>query len=209
MSIQTSSRRRRRPKHQWSTTEGTRRSILDAARTVFGKYGFADANVSEVVELAGSSIGSLYHHCGGKSELFLALWDRYTENQRALVNTAVEQATAKGTTDPWALFLVACRALLDSAWETRDLVRIFYDGDTPTGFAKELADYRKTYLGAQLKALKPDNDALQRVIVLAFTSVIGEGRREIARCRSGADARGLADNLMRVLGEMKGLFSLR
>lgn len=208
MSTQISGRRRRQPKHQWSTTEGTRRSILDAARNVFGKYGFAEANVAEVVELAGSSIGSLYHHFGGKSELFLALWDRYTDSQRALVTAAVEEATVKGTTDPWALFLVSSRVLLDSAWETRDLVRIFYDGDTPTGFAKELVDHRKSSLGAMLELPKSKNDPLRRVVVLALTSVIGEGRREIARSRSAADAKGLADNVMKVLGEMKGLTTL-
>src|SRR5260370_7178204 len=57
----------------WSRTAETRRVLLSAAREVFVERGFADASVSEVVERAGSSVGSLYHHFGGKTELFMAL----------------------------------------------------------------------------------------------------------------------------------------
>jgi AcrR family transcriptional regulator len=52
--------------------------LLDAARAVFTGQGFADASIADVVERAGSSVGSLYHHFGGKSELFIALWQDYS-----------------------------------------------------------------------------------------------------------------------------------
>ena len=58
---------------QWSRTAQTQRALLDAARAVFTERGFSDASIADVVERAGSSVGSLYHHFGGKSELFLAL----------------------------------------------------------------------------------------------------------------------------------------
>ncbi len=60
---------------RWSRTAETRRGMLAAAREVFTERGFADASVADVVERAGSSVGSLYHHFGGKAELFLALWE--------------------------------------------------------------------------------------------------------------------------------------
>ena len=59
---------------QWARTAETQRALLDAAREVFTEQGFADASIADVVERAGSSVGSLYHHFGGKSELFIALW---------------------------------------------------------------------------------------------------------------------------------------
>ena len=59
---------------QWGRTAQTQRALLDAAREVFTRQGFAEASIADVVERAGSSVGSLYHHFGGKSELFLALW---------------------------------------------------------------------------------------------------------------------------------------
>lgn len=195
--------RRRRVKHQWSSTEETRRSILDAARSVFGRYGFADANVAEIVEMAGSSVGSLYHHFGGKSELFVALWDQYRENQHDHAAKALAAATEAGESDPWALFLVSTRSFLDNCWEQRDLVRLFFDGDTPTGFGKELSDYRRATIASALKPFRTDDDAIDRVMVLTFTSVLGESGREIARSRTSSDAAALAGNVMRVLTPLR------
>src|ERR1700748_3926467 len=67
---------------QWAGTGGTQRALLDAAREVFVEQGFADASVAEVVERAGSSVGSLYHHFGGKAGLFLALWEGATASHQ-------------------------------------------------------------------------------------------------------------------------------
>ena len=58
---------------QWARTAETQRALLDAARAVFAEQGFSDASIADVVERAGSSVGSLYHHFGGKSELYFAL----------------------------------------------------------------------------------------------------------------------------------------
>ena len=58
---------------QWGRTAHTQRALLDAAREVFTSRGFSEASIADVVERAGSSVGSLYHHFGGKSELFIAL----------------------------------------------------------------------------------------------------------------------------------------
>src|SRR5260370_1817337 len=57
----------------WERTAPTQRALLDATREVFTSRGFSDASIADVVERAGSSAASLYHHFGGKSVLFLAL----------------------------------------------------------------------------------------------------------------------------------------
>ena len=62
---------------QWARTAETQRALLDAAREVFAEQGFADASIAEVVRRAKSSVGSLYHHFGGKSELYFALWQEH------------------------------------------------------------------------------------------------------------------------------------
>ncbi|MGH3216157.1 MAG: helix-turn-helix domain-containing protein, partial [Trebonia sp.] len=49
---------------QWSRTAHTQRALLDAARQVFTERGFSDASIADIVERAGSSVGSLYHHFG-------------------------------------------------------------------------------------------------------------------------------------------------
>ena len=44
----------------------TRTALLAAAREVFTTSGFAEASIADVVAGAGASVGSLYHHFGGK-----------------------------------------------------------------------------------------------------------------------------------------------
>jgi AcrR family transcriptional regulator len=53
----------------------TRAALLSAAREVFTASGFAEASIADVVARAGASVGSLYHHFGGKGELYLALFE--------------------------------------------------------------------------------------------------------------------------------------
>ena len=77
---------------QWARTAETQRALLDAARAVFTGQGFADASIADVVERAGSSVGSLYHHFGGKSELFIALWQDYQQAQEADASEAFTAA---------------------------------------------------------------------------------------------------------------------
>src|SRR5512143_18015 len=59
----------------------TRQSLLTAAREVFCSAGFNDAAVADVVARAGASVGSLYHHFGGKADLYLALYEDYANRQ--------------------------------------------------------------------------------------------------------------------------------
>src|SRR5487761_1754124 len=91
---------------QWARTAGTQRALLDAAREVFVEQGFADASIAEVVQRAGSSVGSLYHHFGGKSELFVALWQEHRAAHEDAESQAVAQAKRAGVTDPFELFSV-------------------------------------------------------------------------------------------------------
>ena len=50
-----------------------RAAILDAAETVFGERGFADAKIAEVAERAGVAAGTLYNYYDNKESLFRAL----------------------------------------------------------------------------------------------------------------------------------------
>src|SRR5580700_7448012 len=97
---------------QWGRTAHTQRALLDAAREVFASRGFSDASIAEVVERAGSSVGSLYHHFGGKSELFIALWQDLQQALETAASEAVARARRAGLTDPFELFSVGARAYL-------------------------------------------------------------------------------------------------
>ena len=53
---------------------GRRRAILDAALVVFTERGYHRASIEEIRERSGASIGSIYHHFGGKEQLAAALY---------------------------------------------------------------------------------------------------------------------------------------
>src|SRR6266487_3731413 len=106
---------------QWSRTAQTRKVLLQAAREVFAQRGFAQASIAEVVERAGSSVGSLYHHFGGKTELFMALWQDHQDEHEHRAAGAVAKERAAGEEDPLALFAVGAQAFLEGSWERRDL----------------------------------------------------------------------------------------
>ncbi len=119
---------------KWSRTGETRRVLLDAAREVFAERGSADAGVAEVVERAGASVGSLCHHLGGKSELFLALWEDWQGSQEQRAARALATARGAGETRPVALFVAGARGFLRGSWEGRAAGTLFIDADGPPGF---------------------------------------------------------------------------
>src|SRR5580692_6678327 len=98
---------------QWQRTAQTQRALLNAARQVFTEQGFSEASIADVVERAGSSVGSLYHHFGGKSELFLALWEEHQVALEEAASKAVAAARHDGVADPADLFAVGARAFLE------------------------------------------------------------------------------------------------
>jgi AcrR family transcriptional regulator len=51
-----------------------RRDILDAALDAFTARGYHQASIEEIRARSGASVGSIYHHFGGKEELAAALY---------------------------------------------------------------------------------------------------------------------------------------
>src|SRR3954452_7424091 len=188
---------------KWSRTGETRRVLLDAAREVFAQRGFAEASVSEVVERAGSSVGSLYHHFGGKAELFTALWERYRDEQHAAAAAAVAAARADGVVGGFELFEAGARGYMQAAWGNRDMVKLFYDGDSPPGFQKLLRQSSRKWVRDNFRLLGADDSAVNRVLVALLTSFWATPRREIASARSAKEARELVDTMMAVLARLR------
>ena len=165
---------------QWARTAQTQRALLDAARVVFTGQGFADASIADVVERAGSSVGSLYHHFGGKSELFIALWQDYQRAQEAAASEAVARAKKAGVTDLFELFSAGARAYLDTCWQDRDLATLFYAGDGPPGFEVMQRRRAREWLSQNDALLRLSDTSFDRLYVTVLTSLIGEGSGEVA-----------------------------
>ena len=165
---------------QWSRTAQTQRALLDAARQVFTERGFAEASIADIVQRAGSSVGSLYHHFGGKSELFIALWQDYQQAQEADASEAVARARKAGVTDPFELFSAGARAFMEGCWQRRDLAVLFSVGDGPPGFEVMKRRRGREWLGQNDALLRLSDTSFDRLYVTILTTLIGEGSREVA-----------------------------
>ncbi|HUA28924.1 MAG TPA: helix-turn-helix domain-containing protein [Streptosporangiaceae bacterium] len=181
---------------QWGRTAHTQRALLDAAREVFTSRGFSEASVADVVERAGSSVGSLYHHFGGKSELFLALWQEHQLAHERAASDAVARARKDGVTDPGELFTAGARAFLQGSWQRRDLALLFLSGDGPPGF--ELMQRRRSHewVGQNDALLHLPDTALDRLYASVLTTLIGEGAREVAASANRRQAEKVIDAVL-------------
>jgi AcrR family transcriptional regulator len=173
---------------QWSRTAETQRALLDAAREVFIEQGFTSSSITDIVERAGSSVGSLYHHFGGKSELFVALWQEYSDAQEDASGKAIAQAQRAGVTDPLALFTAGAKAYLDGCWQRRDLAVLFRTGDAPPNFSSLMRADGCRWIG-QVDSLRTlTGQSSDRLYVTILTSLMREGAHEVATAKNRRQA---------------------
>ncbi len=198
----------RKSSWEWSRTAQTRKSMLQAAREVFSEHGFAEANVSEVVARAGSSVGSLYHHFGGKTELFLALYEDHQAAHEQASASSVAKAKKEGVRDPVELLIAGARAYLAGAWERRDLVRLFIDGDGPPGFELIRRTRGREWVRQNAVLLGAGTDPLDRFTVAVLTSIIGEAAREVATSDSEEEAQEVIEAAVTLIHRLDPLNTL-
>jgi AcrR family transcriptional regulator len=183
----------------------TRGGLLDAAREVFSGSGFAEASIAEVVARAGASVGSLYHHFGGKAELYLALFEEYQGRQEARAAAAVRQARTDGESDAVRLFVAGSRAYLDGCWVERDLARLFLAGGGPPGFELVARRRYREWTARNATLLRVDTaEPWGDALVLVLTTVISEAGHEVAVCEDEASARRLARDVLALIARIGG-----
>ena len=89
-------------------SELTRNALIDAARRLFSKRGYAAVPTEEIVQAAGVTRGALYHHFRDKQDLFAEVVERL--EQEVLERVA---AAALEVQDPWDQQVTAVGAFLD------------------------------------------------------------------------------------------------
>ena len=181
---------------------GTRAALLAAARDVFATSGFAEASIADVVARAGASVGSLYHHFGGKAELYLALFEEYQGAQEERAATAVREARGLGERDRFALFLVGSKAYLAGCWAARDLARMFLAGGGPPGFELLSRKRYREWTRRNAQLLGTSEELWGDALVLVLTTVISEAGSEVAVCEDEVGARRLADQVLALVRKL-------
>ncbi|MEZ5658260.1 MAG: TetR family transcriptional regulator [Burkholderiaceae bacterium] len=87
----------------------TRAALVQAARELFVRNGYADTGTPQIVQSAGVTRGALYHHFEDKAELLLAV----LAGEAAAVAAEIE-ATAAGKDDPVQALLAGARAYFEA-----------------------------------------------------------------------------------------------
>lgn len=177
----------------------TRATLLAAAREVFLQQGYAQAAITDIVALAGASVGSLYHHFAGKAELYLALFEEQYDAHNARAYAAVRELREADIGDPTRLLLAGARGYLDEAIERRESWAIFARGNGPPGFElvwrRRLGEWVNRNAEFFARSGEPLDEAAAIVIIGALWAAV----TEISLAPDDARARQLADGVLAVL----------
>ncbi|BAL87930.1 putative TetR-family transcriptional regulator [Actinoplanes missouriensis 431] len=193
-----------RTPRRWSRTAQTRAAILAAARTVFLQQGYADANVSDVVELAGSSSGSIYHHFGGKPELYVALWEEHEQRLYDAARSAVQIARSRDESDPVRLFLAGARAYLEQSWLDHGMSRLFFADDSPPGFERLRRTRAQAWIRDNTQLLGASGEPAGRVLVSVLSSIVADGAWELSGVDSRTEAEAIIEATLGFIGKVAG-----
>jgi AcrR family transcriptional regulator len=181
----------------------TRSALLAAARHVFTTEGYAQASVTGIVNRAGASVGSLYHHFSGKADLYLTLFEELNNEQAERTRRAARDARDAGITDPQQLFLVGAREYLDVCMEQRELLRLFVSGDGPPGFdllrQQRLADWVIMNTEFFVRSGEP----LDQAVAIVMTGAIGLCAAELSLSADATRTRKIADGVLEVLSRLE------
>ena len=80
-----------------TASDDKKQAILDAAVTVFARYGYHNAKIAKIAEVAGVGAGSIYLYYENKADILLQIfqiaWEQVARNMITL--TAREDLTAQ------------------------------------------------------------------------------------------------------------------
>ncbi len=96
-----------------SAPKTTREALVGAARPLFAERGYAAVGTEDIVRAAGVTRGALYHHFGGKRELFEAVYERV----EADLTRRIAEGALAGAAEPLAAMRAGSEMLLRASTE--------------------------------------------------------------------------------------------
>jgi AcrR family transcriptional regulator len=167
------------PARRWAKTDATQQRILDAATDVFAARGFTAATMADIVDHSGASIGSIYHHFGGKKELFLAIFDRLAADVRGRIDSAPVRAAELGRQRALA---ANARVYLDAIWANRRAAMVLTSGDNPAGFDAVLRSSMLKGFRNWTSVLELDTSPRGQLLTRILVAVLAEASAMVIMC---------------------------
>jgi TetR/AcrR family transcriptional repressor of nem operon len=124
----------------------TREDILDSSERFARQKGYNGFSLAQLADEVGIRKASIYHHFKSKSDILLALLQRYTKGEYEFLDeVTAEHDLAR---DRLEAFIIACREDVSDG-ELMDMAFVFMID--PSGLSapiqQELAEFYKTYIG--------------------------------------------------------------
>jgi AcrR family transcriptional regulator len=176
---------------RWARTGATQQRILDAATEVFATRGFTESTMADVVAASGASIGSIYHHFGGKGELFGAIFEQMADAVDRRIDAAMRQAG--DAIDGRRVFELHVRAYLEAMWENRRLARVLTSGDTPAGFEVARRDRMQAAFRSWMAVLELDKSLRGQLLSRVLVATMAESSLMVAACEHPDDVPQIID----------------
>lgn len=178
------------PVRRWARTDATQQRILDAATEVFSRRGFSAATMADIVDHSSASIGSIYHHFGGKKELFLAIYDRLSAEVEQRIADAAGQAA---DLDSQRAFGIHTRAYLNAIWEYRRAAKMIASGDVPAGFEGLRRKNTLTFFHRWMEGLDVDSTTRGQLLSRVLIAIMSEASLMVTMCDDPADVEPISD----------------
>jgi AcrR family transcriptional regulator len=116
---------------QAERSESTRDALIEAARALFAARGYAAVGTEEIVRSAGVTRGALYHHFGGKRDLFEAVYERI---EAELAQRIADGALSSGAAAPLDAMRAGAEMFLQAATEPEAQRIVLLDGPAVLGW---------------------------------------------------------------------------
>ncbi|TQR38028.1 TetR/AcrR family transcriptional regulator [Brevibacillus brevis] len=153
----------------------TMQKLIEVAREMFSKKGYADAAMEDIVKQAGVTRGALYHNFGSKEGLFEAVLASVQQE----IGERVEAEAARSE-EPWQQLILGCLAFVSSAVEQRNKRILLIDGPAVIGWEKwRRMDEENSmrHLREQLQTIK-EQGYLRPVSIDALTHLLSGAMNE-------------------------------
>jgi AcrR family transcriptional regulator len=187
--------------------EASRATLVRAARELFTERGYGGVGTEEIVRRAKLTRGALYHHFGGKKDLFRAVHEQVEEEVMGVI--AAKMAAAAAGDGPYEVLEIGTRAFLDACTDPAITRIALVDAPSVLGWEEWREIDARYGLGIVVAGLQGGMDAgvlrPQPVQPLAhlLLGAIGEAGMMIANADDPAAAR--AEIEPALLGLLSGL----